>query len=78
MSPGRRRLFKVYVAWLFYGYASVLHMPQTQSEPPAPMEQSIQLGDSVGMPTRTIDMSHQSTVAFFLQEKDLLPESVAF
>lgn len=76
MSPRRHRFFKAYIAWLFYGYASVLHMPQTQSEPPA--EQSIQLGDSVMMPTRTVDMSHRSTVAFFLQEKDLLPESVAY
>lgn len=78
MSPRRHRFFKGYIAWLFYGFASVLHMPQTQSEPPAPVEQNIQLGDSVGLPTRTINASHESTVAFFLQEKDLLPESVAY
>ncbi len=76
MSPRRHRFFKAYVAWLFYGYASVLHIPQPQSEPPA--QQNVQLRDSVGMPTRTIDASHKSTVAFFLQEKDLLPESVAY
>jgi len=78
MSPRRHRFFKAYIAWLCYGYASVLHMPQTQSEPPAPAEQNIQLRDSVMMPTRTIEGSHQSAVAFFLQEKDLLPESVAY
>lgn len=44
-----------------------------QSEPP-----NFQLGDSVTMPTRAVDGGISSTVAFYLAEKDLLPESVAF
>lgn len=46
-----------------------------QSEPPQP---GIQLGDSVTMPTRAVNMGTSSTVAFYLPEKDLVPESVAF
>ncbi len=69
------RFFKGYLAWLFYAYASVAHAaPHAQ----APVEQGIQLGDSVGLPTRTIVGSHESAVAFFLQDKELLPESVAY
>jgi sugar lactone lactonase YvrE len=75
MSPRRRRFIKSYIAWLFYGYASVIHAAPP-SEPPA--QPNIQLGDSVAMPTRTVVGSHESTVAFFLPEKDLLPESVAY
>src|SRR5262245_33894128 len=30
------------------------------------------------MPTRTIDMGHHSEVAFYLSQKDMLPESVAY
>ncbi len=76
LSPRRHRFCKAYIAWLFYGYASVLHIPQPMSEPPA--QQGIQLGDSVMMPTRTIVGSHESAVAFFLEQEDMLPESVAY
>ena len=73
MSP--QRFIKSYVAWWFYAMASVAHAaPQTHE----PVAQNIQLGDSVMLPTRTIVGSHESTVAFFLKQKDMLPESVAF
>ena len=69
------RASKTYVAWWFYAMASVAHAaPQTHE----PVAQNIQLGDSVMLPTRTIVGSHESTVAFFLKQKDMLPESVAF
>ena len=45
----------------------------SQSEPP-----SFQLVDSVTMPTTAVNASHESQLAFYLAEKDLLPESVAF
>ncbi len=38
----------------------------------------IALGDSVTDPVSTVSMATSSTVAFFLDEKDLLPESVAY
>jgi sugar lactone lactonase YvrE len=75
MSPRRRRFIKSYIAWTFYAYASVIHAAPP-SEPPA--QPNIQLGDSVAMPTRTMVGRHESAVAFFLSEKDLLPESVAY
>jgi len=45
-----------------------------QSEQPP----ALQLGDSVSMPIRAINAGHESSVAFFLPENDLLPESVAY
>jgi sugar lactone lactonase YvrE len=79
MSPRRHLFFKSYFAWLFYAYASVVHAAP-QSEPPGqpPAQPAIQLRDSVIMPTRTINMAHESAVAFSIPEKDLLPESVAY
>lgn len=75
MNPLCHRLTKIYLAWWFYAYASVVHAAPP-SEPPA--QPALQLGDSVGMPTRTVVGSHESTVAFRLEEKDLLPESIAY
>jgi len=75
MSPRRRRFVKSYLAWTFYAYASVVHAAPP-SQPPAPP--TIQLGDSVAMPTRAVNMAHESAVAFYLEEKDLLPESIAY
>jgi sugar lactone lactonase YvrE len=48
---------------------------QQEPDPPQP---SFQLGDSVTMPVRTATGAHESAVAFYIAEKDLLPESVAF
>ena len=45
-----------------------------QSDP----QPGFQLGDSVTMPTTAIAGGAQSSVAFFISEKDLLPESVAY
>lgn len=70
-----QRFLKAYVAWAFYAYASVAHAAPPQ-EPPA--QPNFQLGDSVTMPIRAVNASHESAVAFFLGEKDLLPESVAY
>lgn len=47
------------------------------SDPPDPPP-AWQLGDSVTMPTRAVTGSHEGAVAFFIAEKDLLPESVAY
>ena len=47
----------------------------SQSDPPEP---NFQLGDSVAMPMRAVNAGHESSVAFYLSEKDLLPESVAY
>jgi sugar lactone lactonase YvrE len=79
MSPRRRRFIKSYIAWSFYAYASVVH-GTPQSKPPSqpPVQPDIQLRDSVAMPMRAVNMAHESAVAFFLPEKDLLPESVAY
>lgn len=79
MSPRRRRFLKSYIAWTFYAYASVVH-GAPQSKPPAqpPAQPGIQLGDSVVMPMRAVNMAHESAVAFYLDEKDLLPESIAY
>ena len=38
----------------------------------------IQLGDSVTMPTKAVNAGIASSVAFYIPEKDLLPESVAY
>ena len=46
-----------------------------QSDPPPP---GIQLGDSVTLPTRAVNAGIASSVAFYIPEKDLLPESVAY
>jgi len=46
---------------------------QTGQDPP-----NYQLGDSVTAPVRMVDAGHHSEVAFFIPEKDLLPESVAY
>jgi sugar lactone lactonase YvrE len=76
MNPSSSKRFaKAMVAWAFYAYASVAH-GAPPSEPPA--QPNLQLGDSVTMPMRAVNMSHESVVAFFLKEKDLLPESVAY
>ena len=47
---------------------------QQASDPPM----NFQLGDSVTMPTRAVSGAHESTVAFHLDEKDLLPVSIAY
>lgn len=79
MRSRRHRVFKSYLAWVFYAYASVVHgAPQSQPPSQPPVQPDIQLRDSVAMPTRAVNMSHDSAVAFFLSEKDLLPESVAY
>lgn len=75
MSARRRRFIKATIAWTFYAYASVVHATP-QQEPPA--QPTFQLGDSVTMPIRAVNAAHESAVAFFLEEKDLLPESVAY
>lgn len=69
------RFMKGYIAWAFYAYASVAH-GAPPSEPPA--QPNIQLGDSVTMPFRAVNAAHESVVAFYLEERDLLPESVAY
>jgi sugar lactone lactonase YvrE len=75
MSPRRHRFVKSYIAWTFYAFASVIHAaPQT----PPPAQPAIQLGDSVAMPVRAVNMAHESALAFYLPEKDLLPESIAY
>ncbi|HEX6791206.1 MAG TPA: hypothetical protein VF247_07850, partial [Candidatus Krumholzibacteria bacterium] len=38
----------------------------------------IQLGDSVTMPTKAVNAGIASSVAFYIPEKDLLPESIAY
>ncbi|HET6347977.1 MAG TPA: SMP-30/gluconolactonase/LRE family protein [Candidatus Krumholzibacteria bacterium] len=78
MNPFLYRSTKAVVAWVFYACASVAHAMPQQEPPQPPPTMTFQLGDSVTMPVRAVNAAHTSDVAFFLHEKDLLPESVAF
>jgi len=62
-------------AWTLCALASVVHAAP-QNEPP--VQPSFQLGDSVTMPIRAVNAAHESAIAFYLSEKDMLPESVAY